>query len=290
MRHVYFFITMDCDTRIGNNVVQKEGILTLFDLYNELNLRERVTWFINNNDFNFTTVKKDILLEISHRGDSVGIHDHFESANISDYKSAKIFANRSLKKIIDFYDSNGIKEQIISHRNGCLSQFSYVYKVLIELGYKVVSDVWPGKEWCSKMIAVDRKKNKWQVDHTMSDFSIHIDNSHIPLNGTYWIHNENNAVEYTSREGSLIQLPIVGCGGPCLDRKAILETIKNNINNEVFLAWDIHPYDIQDEISQKTEKIKVNLYKKDIEWLINEYNPIFININDFYFNIFQNKF
>lgn len=69
-----------------------------------------------------------------------------------------------------------------------------------------------------------------------------------------------------------------------MDRKATTACIEKSRWQQVYVVWDVHPYDMQDEVSLKIEKGKVSQFRKDLVWAIEEYNPVFVGVNDFYRN------
>ena len=42
--------------------------------------------------------------------------------------------------------------EIFAHRNGCVHQRACFYQVVCDLGYSIVSEVWPGMVWQERML------------------------------------------------------------------------------------------------------------------------------------------
>ncbi len=73
-----FLVTVDCDLRCDDMALRQESLDVLLEVFTETRVSGHTTWFLNENDFALTENHESFLIEVLRRGDTLGLHDHFE--------------------------------------------------------------------------------------------------------------------------------------------------------------------------------------------------------------------
>ncbi len=277
MKPCYYLFTVDGDLRIGEVEEQRAAIEAMLRLLYEEGLAGKATWFINENDFVWTENHLSCLREIVERGDALGLHDHFDTHYLETYEEALPFARRALERLRRFLDEVDGGVEVLAHRNGCLHQRVPFYQVARELGYRIVSDVWPGMVWRGRMVSHPRRSFRWVVEE--SERAPLTDNRGLPLNGGWWRHDEGNWLDYRSREGSLIQIPVVVL--PPWEEYKRLKAAFEAAPGEGVLCSDIHPYDIQSDLTGAVDEHGLELLRHTLRQIKTDFSPQFINVQQF---------
>ena len=108
-----FLVTIDCDLRCSQVSARQKSLDMLLQVFTETGVAGHNTWFINENDFSITENHESFLKEILSRGDSIGVHDHFESfRGVYDLEPIRDFCSRSKKKVEEWLDRSGYRKDI----------------------------------------------------------------------------------------------------------------------------------------------------------------------------------
>jgi hypothetical protein len=271
----YCLLTVDGDLRIGEPEQQIIGINALRNLYAELGLTGTTSWFINELDFHWTENFEDILIDLVASGEAIGVHDHLDTYFAEDFKSAFNLMKRAKDRLEAFFTKNNIPQRLEFHRNGCAHQREEYYRAAIELGYRIVSDVWPETKWTSRMVNRD---GEWIYLDREDEGAILMDNSTIPLGTLPWQHNHTNWLDINSQAGPLLQLPITSM--PWIEKERVEAALASDQPYR-FLLFDIHPYDLQSRESGKIDREKHLSYRNTLAWLIEVVQPKFVNVTEY---------
>lgn len=232
-----FLVTVDCDLRVDDVAVRQAGLDALLGVFADAGVAGHVTWFINESDFRPTELHEGFLHEIVARGDTLGVHDHLEpfrakSADVSleyDARSVLAYCGAARDRLAAWLDAHGYDTPIVAHRNGCLAQAPQIYEALAELGYTVLSDVWPRHR------GNDRRG---RAAH---------DNTGIPLGIGPYRHDVENFQDYASRAGRFLQVPVAEMFlGPFRFetlQRWLDASEQQGVDPAVF-TWCLHPYEV----------------------------------------------
>ena len=211
-------ISVDTEMRNGN---PNENIESTFKLFDNHDLRGKVTWFVEESA-GFSTKYSDLLKKIIFRGDDVQLHVHTRPLNqeneeklekqIPQYK-------HSLEKCIRAFND---KYSVIGYRNGHLFVDKKLFLVLEKLGFKFDSSVGISKRF---------------------EFGQHngfFDNTDIPQEqNTYYI-QDGNYKKFTS-EGGLLEFPVYF---PPLFK--LREAVAKSEKNVFVISMFFHNYEVTD--------------------------------------------
>jgi hypothetical protein len=276
---VYCAVSVDGDLRVGSRDQQKDGIRAMRQAHLDLGIQGRTSWLINENDFHWTELHPEILLELAESGECIGIHDHLDTHYLEDKSSNEIFEFLSLSwhRIHDFYLYFGLNVPLLVHRNGCAYQGREIYCALDLLGYTILSDVWPGMKWHSRMIPTEHPIQPWRsLDNYEDPGSIFTDNSQVPLIAVPWRHDADNWLDVNSRSGRFLQAPITCL--PWVDQERVQTAVQNS-DTKVFVVIDTHPYNLQNPDTGDVATELVNAYSNSLRWIRDTYTAIFIRID-----------
>jgi hypothetical protein len=247
----FLSVTVDCDLRCDEIGLRQESLETLLSVCTEMGVAGHVTWFVNENDFALTQHHGSFLRKAIRRRDSLGLHDHFESFK-GRYERAPIraFCRRSLESLRAWLVQNGHDGEVILHRNGCLVQHPAVYAALKGLGYRVVSEVWPG--------------------HTRPDRDGYpaFDNRSVPAGITPFWHDEDNFQDVRSKKGYFLHVPVAHMGMIDLDFTHMahwLELYANRSIDPGVLVWLFHPYEILNDDRTAVSGERVQILKSHLD-------------------------
>lgn len=262
-----FLLTIDCDLRVGNIPQRGHSLFTLLEVFDREGLSGHITWFLNENDFQITTNHPDFLEEVLRRGDTVGVHDHYEPLQ-GQYTFARVreYSAKSKERVEKFLKSQDQRDaEVIAHRNGCLVQNQTIYEALCDLGYKMASEIYPGKK--------GEDLNKLPA----------FDNSDIPIELQSYRHDPSNFSDCLSRKGALLHIPVlhlmIDFDFSRLDMS--IDKCRARRIDTCIACWDFHPYEIQ---SQKGEvdKAKTELLRDILRKLKSDYSPHFVGFEEYY--------
>jgi hypothetical protein len=262
----FLSVTVDCDLRCDEVSLRQESLDTLLGVFANVGAAGHTTWFVNENDFCVTKYHGSFLSKAIQRGDSLGLHDHFESFR-GRYERAPIraFCRRSLASFQEWLVRYGHDSEVLLHRNGCLVQRPAVYAALKDLGYRVVSEVWPG--------------------HTRPDRDGYpaFDNRSVPPGIMPYRHDEGNFDEYRSGEGWFLHFPVTHMGMADLDFAQMAHWLKlfadRSVNPGV-LVWLFHPYEILNESRTAISRERVRTLESHLERCRADLGLAFANVEE----------
>ncbi|MGD9497478.1 MAG: hypothetical protein AB7Y46_14350 [Armatimonadota bacterium] len=232
-----FLVTVDCDLRTDHMGARQAALQALLDVFADEGLAGQVTWFLNENDFCLTEHQEAFLHEAVTRGDGIGIHDHLEALNLAasegapHYRASSVLAycRASREGVARWLERNGYAGEIRAHRNGCLTQAMGIYEALGELGYTVLSDVWPRHR------STDRRGHPAQ------------DNTALPLGIGAYRHDAHNFSDFASTSGRFLQVPVaavfLGSFEPGMLERWLGAAEQQGAEPAVF-TWCLHPYEV----------------------------------------------
>jgi hypothetical protein len=264
--------------RVGNSDQQKAGVQAMRQVHDDLCIIGSTSWLINEHDFHWTSMHPEILNELAESGECIGLHDHMDTHYLENKSADRLyeFLSISQRQLKDFYMRNGRDIHLSVHRNGCALQGKEIYQALSGLEYTILSDVWPGMKWQSRMIQVDHPIQHWKSLTGDDPESILTDNSHIPISAFPWRHDTANWLDVNNREGYFLQAPITCL--PWVDCDRVHIAI-NNSRTQAFLVIDTHPYDLQNPKTGNVSEDRVEKYRNSLEWVRNTCKAIFIRID-----------
>jgi hypothetical protein len=272
----YFLLTVDGDLRVGTLEQQEAGIRAIRQVHSDMGILGRTTWMINEVDFDWTGQHGRSLLEIVDSGECLGVHDHQDTHYAETYSEAVALMGRSRRRLAAFLEATGRSVALPAHRNGCAIQSEPLYQAAIDLGYTIVSDVWPGVRWFARMVRDGPPPNCWRQMGDSDPDAILMDNRLIPLNGAAWRHAAGNWLDFKCREGPLLQVPITSM--PLVDRGR-MEGAFADSGSTAFLVLDTHPYDMQDPATGEISPDRVSDYRRSLEWVRDRFQATFIRLD-----------
>jgi hypothetical protein len=273
---VYFLVTVDGDLRIGAHEQQEASVRAMRGIHASLGLMGRTSWMINEIDFRWTDEHARLLWDLADTGEAIGVHDHLDTHFAATYDQALDLMGRSRRQLEEFFRRMGRGVALPAHRNGCSIQSEASYRALRALGYSVLSDVRPGVIWHARMVCDRPAPNPWRCLGAEDDGAIRSDNSAVPLAARPWHHDAHNWLDFTSRQGPFLQVPVT-CA-PFIERPRF-EAVVQGSERCAFLVLDTHPYDLQDPATGAISAERVIEYRQAIEWIRNFWQVLFIRID-----------
>jgi hypothetical protein len=269
-----------CDEK--NHIKQyQEAVERILILLEELGLKGKMTWLLNERDVGWTKHYRNLIKDMIKDGYEIGLHTHvgtvFQKIGLESPK-LRDDVNEIIKKAKESVeDCTG--KSCISHRFGCYYQDEFFYSIIKNLGIRIVSDVNPGI--------------------FLRDLEGHIlNNKNIPLNVHPWRHDENNWLDYKSKKGHFLHIPVsaASIGEDKLLGESQPEKIENGeiknitaLNNIVekvkkhsikYICWHIHPHEIQ-KLDGTINIDKLEELRDCLEKIENELHPRYMNFCDF---------
>jgi len=261
-----FLVTVDCDLRCDDVALRQESLDTLLRVFAETGVAGHATWFANENDFHLTENHEPFLREALGRGDSLGVHDHidwlkgrWEFGPIMDY------CRKSRDTVQHWLSAHGRDEPLRLHRNGCLFQRPVIYAVLKELGYSVVSDVYPGQSL---------------PNHTGF---LSFDNRAMPLGAMPYRHDVDNFGDHLSTQGPFLHLPVMHMGIANFDfahLQAWLDAFAAASISQGALLWLFHPYEVLNQDKDAISPERAALVDGQLRRLKDEYGVEFASVEE----------
>ncbi len=150
------FITLDCDPHPSVGI--DHGLNACFDLFYELSLTEKVTWFVNELEGGFTDKHSSSLKKMS-KGE-IGLHTHLNrpphnsrySIPNEEGKLSNMISSGK-KGLEDWLAKNSEQPEIISFRSGNLLTTNLLFRVLSEEGFKIDSSIPSQFDWSPREVS-----------------------------------------------------------------------------------------------------------------------------------------
>lgn len=274
---VYAAITVDGDLRLGDHHQQAAGVRAIREVHEELQIIGRTSWLINEYDFRWSEVHQELLRVLLNSEEALGIHDHFDTYFAETYEEYYQIAHESKARLGRTLKELGWEGELEIHRNGCALQSIPAYRALGDLGYWILSDVWPETAWRAREIAVEDPIMPWRYLTGEDENTIPMDNSMVPLSASPWRHEADNWLEYQSNEGRFLQVPITTM--PWVDRERVFKAVEGPGEGS-WIVLDTHPYDLQDPNTGDVDPERVLRYKKDLQWIQSTFHPEFVKLDE----------
>jgi len=263
----FLLVTVDCDLRCNDVSLRQKSLDVLLGVFAEMRAAGHITWFVNENDFALTRNHESFLSEAIQRGDTLGVHDHFQRfKGRYERSSIRQFCRRSKKTLQEWLAQNGRNHEVIFHRNGSLVQHPAIYGKLKKLGYRVVSEVWPGQQ------GLDR------------DGYPAFDNRSIPAGIMPYRHDEENFQDYRSTKGHFLHVPIMHMRMVDLDfiqMKHWLELFASHSLDSGVLVWLFHPYEILNDDHTNISLERTQVLKSYLDKCRAEFKLTLANMEEF---------
>jgi hypothetical protein len=272
----HFLVTVDGDLRIGTPEQQEAGIRAIRQVHTDLGIMGCTTWMINEIDFDWTGQHAQALFDIVDSGECVGVHDHQDTHYVESYESALALMQDSRRRLMGFLEKSGRRVPLQVHRNGSAIQSEALYRAAVDVGYSLVSDVWPGVRWYGRMVRDGSEPNPWRRMGESDPDAILMDNRLVPLAAIPWRHGPCNWLDFESQGGPLLQVPIT-CA-PWVDETRMTEAASSG-GSTAFLVLDTHPYDMQDPATGEVSPERVSEYRRSLEWVRDRFQPAFIRLD-----------
>ena len=259
-----FLVTVDCDLRTDDVRLRQSSLDTLLRIFADNGVGGHTTWFLNENDFHITKNHPSFLHEALRRGDTLGLHDHFEPfEGVYEVAPIRAFCGHSKQSVEQWLAAQGYPDHITYHRNGCLVQHADIYAALKELGYNTVSEVWPGN------VRPDRAGYPA------------FDNREVPIGILPYRHDEVNFDDYGSTRGHFLHFPamhmfMVNLNFDMMDRW--LRAFSEASTEQAVLVWLFHPYEIMNKARTVLEPDLADMLSSYIQRLADEYQVTFVSM------------
>jgi hypothetical protein len=273
-RKVFFLVTVDGDLRVGTRDQQGATIRAMRRVHAQLGLIGQTSWLINETDFAWTEEHAADLLELAASGECLGLHDHVDTHYAEAYEEALPLMRRARDRIAGFLKAAGYPATLCAHRNGCAIQSEDLYRAAVELGYSIVSDVWPGKAWSGRMVKDGASRQTWR---RLEAKGIPMDNRAVAPGTLPWRHRPDNWLDSSSRDGPLLQVPITS--SPWLERYRVRSNLAAG-GPCAFVVLDTHPYDLQDRTTGEVSGERVRRYVQDLRWAKETLGASFIRLDE----------
>jgi len=273
---VYFLVTVDGDLRVGDSAQQNAAIAAIRRVHSGIGVYGCTSWMINEIDFDWTGQHAQALLDIVDSGECVGVHDHQDTHYVESYESALALMQDSRRRLMGFLEKSGRRVPLQVHRNGSAIQSEALYRAAVDVGYSLVSDVWPGVRWYGRMVRDGSGPNPWRRMGESDPDAILMDNRVVPLAAIPWRHGPCNWLDFESQEGPLLQVPIT-CA-PRVDETRMTEAAGKS-GSTAFLVLDTHPYDMQDPATGEVSPDRVSEYTRSLEWVRDRFQATFIRLD-----------
>jgi hypothetical protein len=276
-KEVFFLVTVDGDLRVGTTDQQNAALEAMRRLHAQLDLIGHTTWFINEVDFHWAEQHGDHLLALADSGEAIGLHDHLDTHYAETFNDIHALMSKSFQGASTFLEEAGREIPLLAHRNGCFQQSEAAYLAAQTLGYIWLSDVWPQTALHARMVCDGEMPNPWRRLGE-EEGGILTDNKMVPLNGTPWRHDPANWLDYTSRQGNFLQVPVTCAPFIAWDR--IHTALDAAEEEQVFLVLDTHPYDLQDHTTGEMDPERMESYALNLKQARAELGARFIRIDE----------
>jgi len=266
---VEFLVTVDCDLRDEEIAARGKPVKALLDVFEEQHLAGRITWFLNENDSAITRDHTDFLREAIGRGDTLGVHDHIDFLDGRwEYDAILDTCARSKQALESWCRAHGGPDRMRIHRFGCLFQREVSYRVLADLGYTVLSDVYPGMTF---------------PNHTNH---LSFNNCSIPEGISPYRHDPWNFGDYRSREGIFLHIPVYHMFLANLDFARLdrwVAAAERRGEATPLALWLFHPYELygggyEEGWTKHVAPEKVALLTSHLQRIRDQHDVTFINM------------
>jgi hypothetical protein len=274
---IYCLVTVDGDLRVGDAEQQAAAIAAMRALHARLGLAGRTTWFINALDFDWTGCHGAALLDLAATGETLGVHDHLDTYYVETEAQALALMKNSLLRLRQFFERVGRPVTLAAHRSGCFFQNEPAYRAARALGYTLLSDVRPGTAWHARMVRDQPEPSPWRCLGANDADALYADNRCVPLGTCPWRHDAYNWLDYTSRAGPFLQVPVT-CA-PWADRQRCAAAVESR-PADAYLVCDTHPYDLQDPATGAVCPERLEHYAAGLDWLRAAFRPEFIRLDE----------
>jgi len=226
----HLVLTVDCDLRSDAVSTRQETLDLLLGVFEDTGAAGHTTWFLNENDFFITENHESFLREAARRGDTIGVHDHVDFLGGKRREEA-LFTHfgRSLRAVRKWLAASGGQADVPFHRMGCLYQREECYRALARLGYRVLSDAFPGQK---------------RPDHAGD---VAQDNREIPAPCRPYRHDPPNFADWRSTTGRFLQFPVFHMFLDDLDFERVKKWIaagESSGYEHLPFVWCFHPYEL----------------------------------------------
>ena len=231
-----FLPTVDCDHVRGSSVeLRQQTFDALLEVFADVGAAGHTTWFLNETYYDFGTTANHpaVVSEAVRRGDTVGVHDHIDNLDGRwELEPILDICTASRDSVRTWLRAQGHPDDVRAHRFGCLFQHPAAYAALARLGYTIASDVYPG----------DRSRN--HTGHPSYD------NVRLPLGISPYRHDADNFLDYQSRTGQFLQLPVTQMYFRKLTYEKVEQCMRPAEERQEPLAVLVlcfHPYELLDD-------------------------------------------
>ncbi len=269
-----------CDEE--NHALQYQRVMErLLVLLEECGLEGKVTWFLNEGDVRWSVKYKTLIRDMVQAGYEIGLHTHvgsiFRDAGLETLSSSEEIYEIMRRTKEDLGGCLGMT--CLSHRFGCYYQTKTLYSLVKKMGLRILSDVNPGV--------------------FLRDLEGHIlDNANVPMDVLPWRHDEDNWLDFASRQGYFLHIPVSAAG---ITGDVLLEEGQpGNINGREIrnitplnrlvekahrhaikcLCWDIHPHEIQ-TLEGTIDADKVSALRDALAKLEDAFHPKCVTFREF---------
>jgi len=255
-----FLPTVDCDHDRNSSIELRQQTLdALLEVFADTGAAGHTTWFLNETYHDYTTTGNhpELVQEAVRRGDCIGVHDHIDLLDGRwEFEPILEMCTESKELAAAWLRSHGHHGNLRAHRFGCLFQRVVAYQAIAQLGYTIVSDIYPG-DVCN--------------NHTGHPS---YDNRSIPLGTSPYRHDSDGFPDHTSRKGQFLQLPVTQMYFERLELEKArhwVEAAAERSERCAVLVLCFHPYELltddRDALSTaRVEKLR-SLFNRLVEEL-----------------------
>jgi len=246
-----FLPTVDCDHARDSSIeLRQQSLDALLEVFADTGAAGHTTWFLNEtyHDYMTTDNHPEVVHEAVRRGDCVGVHDHIDLLRGRwEFDSIYEMCAESKQLTQAWLQEHGYDDTLRAHRFGCLFQHPEAYRAIAELGYTIVSNIYPG----------DKSPN-----HTGYPS---YDNESIPVGIAPYRHGVENFLDYTSTEGRFLEFPVTQMYFKQLEvekARHCIEVASERGDTLAVLVLCFHPYELlggssRDELSpERVERLR----------------------------------
>jgi len=258
----------------------QNAVTCLLELFDALPMKGKMTWVLNQRDVNWARHYRSLIQDMTAAGYEIGLHTHVGAVyqKIALESPALKAKARLLMKEAKERVEDCVGQACVSHRFGCYHQETFFYAILKQLDIKIVSDVNPGV--------------------FLRDLEGHIlDDAAVPYDASPWQHDEHNWLDYKSRQGHFLHVPVcaAGLGGDdflagrqaaTLDGRPIRNIAAVDAAAEKakqygirYVCWHMHPHEIQN-LDGSVNADKVKALWDCLEKLHDELHPRYMNFRE----------
>ncbi|MDP6356846.1 MAG: hypothetical protein QF473_17175 [Planctomycetota bacterium] len=266
---IFFLASVDCDHVRGSTLdLRQQTFDALLDVFAETGVTGHATWFLNETyrDYCTTGNHPQVVHEAIRRGDCIGIHDHIDELDGRwEYDAVFELCEQGKRSAERWLETNGYQLELRSHRFGCLFQRAVCYQVIADLGYTVVSDIYPG----------DKSPN-----HTGH---LSYDNVDIPVGISPYRHDAENFKDFRSQIGRFIQVPVTQMYYKRVEMEKLrqwIEAVEGRGGDQAFLTLCFHPYELLNDRKDSLSQEGVAQLRALFRNVVTEFGAEFASLNE----------